>query len=235
MADIAPLKISLVRQDPQSDDCLRACAQMVFAYFKEPITKEEIWKRLHVYKKHSGLRGGYTWDLGRLAIRKGYDPLIMHYDWHWWTKNTVGANSKGKKSLIAALKELKKQKLDWAQKKEVAKEVKYAKAGGKYKIILPSTETIDSYLSARIPVIINVRSEDLYKNPNENYAHSIVVVGKEGINYILRDPYLALEKISSEELKYAWSRTGGWMMVLIPNPTKRQAVKTPKATQRKLL
>src|SRR3972149_3448207 len=53
--DIASLNISLVRQEPKSDDCLRCCAQMIFSYFKDPISKDEIWKKLHVYKKHSGL------------------------------------------------------------------------------------------------------------------------------------------------------------------------------------
>ncbi len=193
---------------------------MVFSYFKEPITKEEIWKRLHVYKKHSGLRGSYLWDLGRYAIKRDYKALIYHYDWHWWNKSVVEANTRSNKSLISALNSINKEKDDWAQKKEVIKDIRYVKSGGKYKFEIPKSDIIDDFLMKRIPVILNVRSEDYYKNPKENYAHSIVVIGKKADEYILRDPYLAVNKMKEDDLIYACIRTGGWMMILIPQPKK---------------
>ena len=37
-----------------------------------------------------------------------------------------------------------------------------------------------------------------------------------GDNYEIRDPLYATSKISSDELLYAWSRSGGWTISFIP-------------------
>ena len=227
--DITPLDIELVRQDPHSNDCLRACALMVFKYFDDSTEKSDIWKKLHVYKKHSGLSGGYFSDLGILAISKNYNVTISHYATHWWNKDVLQAAKKGDKALIKTLKELKKQK-DWAGKKEIAKSISYIKRGGKYKIAYPKLETINELLIHRLPVIMNVQAENLYQEPKEKYSHSVVVTGKKSDKYIIRDPYLAVEEVDKDELYYAWVRNGGWMIVLYPKEKieKRPSVKQPK-------
>jgi ABC-type bacteriocin/lantibiotic exporter with double-glycine peptidase domain len=231
--DIAPLSIPLVRQDPDSDDCLRACALMVFRYFKEPVTKEEVWKNLHVYKKHSGLRGGYLQDFGTYAMKKGFKPAIYHYDWSWWNKDAIDNSQKTNKSLISSLRNLKKEKTDWSDKKNIQKDIDFARKGGIFKTNLPNLFDLDSYLKQRIPVILSVKAEWFYKNPKENYSHSIVVVGKIGDDYILRDPYLAINRMNKLELEYSWVANGAWMLVIVPGKKKKKTI-SPKIKQTKL-
>ncbi len=224
--DISPLPIELARQDPKSDDCLRACALMVFKYFNDPIGKDELWKRLHTYKKHSGLRGGYHQDLGILALKKNYHAEIHHYDYSWWNEDTVSANSKSVKTLIANLKVLKKDKTDWGDKINISKDIKFAKAGGKFIVKLPNLSFIDEYLIKRIPIFLIVREALFYHNPKSDYMHSILVVGKVGNEYIVRDPLYAVDKIHKDELLYAWTNTRGWSMIIYPKePIKLESVK----------
>ena len=212
------IDIPLIRQDSKSDDCLRCCVLMVFKYFGDKITKDEVWKKLHVYKKHSGLWGAYFTDLGKIAIKKGYQATIHHYDWHFWNNNTVDSNNKSTKSLISALKELKKDKKEFGTKKEISKQISYLKLGGLFKFELPNLKVIDSYLHKNTPVIISLWGQDIYKNPKEDYRHTIIIKGKDGDNYLINDSLFALEKIDKDHLDYATKRRGGWMMVIEPKP-----------------
>ena len=222
--NINPFEIKLVRQSPKSDDCLRSCAQMIFNYYADPVTKEVIWKKLHVYKKHSGLTGGYLVDLGRLAIKLGHETIIYHYDWHWWDKNTFEAAKKSTKSLIKSLSDLKKEKSGWGDKRIISKEILYLKKGGKFKLQMPTLSLIDSFLQQKIPVILLVRAEDLYLSPKENYNHSIIVTSKKENLYLIKDSYFALEEIKDEDLLYSWIRGGGWMIVILPKLDKIQVL-----------
>ena len=92
--DIPPLPVQLVRQDPSSDDCGRCCALMLLNFLDDKLSQEEVWHKLHVYKKHSGLFGSYLADIGSLVLSRGHHAVISHCDWHWWDKPTVAAVKK---------------------------------------------------------------------------------------------------------------------------------------------
>lgn len=211
------MNIPLIRQDPESDDCLRCCALMAFKYFGDSITKEEIWKKLHVYKKGSLFgEGAYYFDLGRVALKRKYQTTIFHYDWHWWDKEVVTSLNKGKEQLIEALKKLQEKKTKLGDKGLILKEMSYFEDGGLLKFVFPKLELIDDYLKQEVPTILSVQGQDFYHDPKEDYVHAILIVGKKDGNYIVRDPLYGLEEISSHELSYAWVKTGGWMMVIDP-------------------
>ena len=221
--DFEPLSVPLVRQQSKSLDCLRCCASMVFAYFQDSITKDEIWRKLHVYKKHSGLYGSYSQDFGILAIKHDYQATIYHSDWGWWDKPTVAASKKSIPALVKALKTLIKNNYwKWPQKKVLKKQIRFIQAGGNYVFTPPSLPLIDNYLNKQIPVLLFLNSRDLYEDPSENSLHKVVIIGKQTNNYIIRDPYLALDTISGEQLLSAWTRGGGWMMVVTPLQEKSQ-------------
>jgi uncharacterized protein YvpB len=231
--DIKHISIPLIRQDPGSDDCLRACAYMAFRYFGDDISKDEVWRKIHVYKKHSGLRGGYHQDLGVLALRKNYEATIFHYDYGWWNEDTAQASKKSDKMLISKLKGLKKEKSEWGDKLSIGKDIKFIKAGGKYNFQLPALKTIDEFLIKRVPVFLIVSEALFYHNPKLGYMHSILIVGKRSNNYIVRDPLYAVKQIEAEELLYCWSNARGWMMVIVPKEKKAKDQR-PKARQFKL-
>lgn len=214
--DIAPLPIKLVRQDADSDDCLRCCTLMVLQYFDKVITKEEVWRKLHVYKKHSGLHGGYLTDLGKMALARNYKVSIHHGNWRWWDKATVEAAKKSKATLLKALKQLRQAKKTWGEKKEVSKEINFVNRGGQFHFEIPKLETINGYLYQGCPVILLVCAQELYQNPKEHYIHALVVTGRKGNHYFLKDPYLAIEEISAENLFYAWARASGWLLTIQP-------------------
>ncbi len=218
--DITPLNISLVRQQPGSDDCLRACTLMLFRFNNEKITKKEIWKKLHVYKKHSGLSGIYLTDVGRLVLQKGHKVTIHHNDWQCWDEATMNESKKRSSSFINALKSLKKAKKKWADKKIIDKEIAFVRAGGKFKIQLPKLENIDFHLYRKTPVLLLVRGQHLYHSPKQDYNQGILVIGKKLNKYLIRDPFLAIKELEQDELYLAWARTGGWMLTVIPKEEK---------------
>ncbi len=211
------LSVPLVRQHPESDDCLRCCGLMVLRYFGVKISQQQLWKKLYVYKKGSGLLGGYMQDLGRIVQETGLKATIYHYDWSWWNKEMVKAVDKDSKALILALEKLKKTKTKPSDQKIIQKEIEFVKAGGRFRFEIPELNRIDKFLTRKVPVIITVRAEVLYHDPKENYNHAIVVVGKEKDNYLINDPYLPVKKVAAKELYVAWVRIGGWMLVIEDN------------------
>ena len=212
--DIKPLNVSLVKQDPKSDDCLRCCALMVFNYFKVKTSKNEIWRKLKVYKKQSGLYGAYYTDLGRLAMSKELKAKIIHSDWQWWGNDVVDSLAKGKMNILGSLESLMTLKKKKVLKKLIAKESAFVKEGGKFEFRFPSLEFIDSYLRKGIPIVLSVRGEVIGHDPEDNYEHAIVVFGKPDKEYLIRDPEKGKETMQSEELLFGWDRTGGWAIVL---------------------
>ena len=212
------MDIPLVRQNPKSDDRLRCCALMLFNYYGNRVSREEIWRRLHVYKKHSGLWGAYLCDLGKFATKKGFSSTIFLYDWHFWNQESADACQKSAKACVASLTDLKKEKVGWGDQKVITKEINYVNAGGKFIFDFPSLTTVDGFIQKNVPVIVNVWGQDVYKNHKENYIHSILVVGKVGNNYLVRDPYLAVEEIAKDHLDFMIKRNSGWMMVIEPKP-----------------
>ena len=220
--DITPLEIELVRQKPGSDDCLRACALMIFNHYGDSITKEEVWKKLHVYKKHSGLKGGYIQDLGYLVQKMGYKSSIKHYDWSWWNENIQIALKKGKKSTKKALTALKTEKEHWAEKKMIKKEINYLKKKGAFDFSIPKLIDIDAFLMRKIPVIVLVNAEFYYHQPKIDINQFILLVGKKDGKYITKDPLYATEKIEENELHYSWGKAGGWMIAIKPKTKPHQ-------------
>lgn len=222
-----PSEIKLIRQTPKSDDSLRCCAQMIFHFFGESLKKEIIWKRLHSYRKFSGLEGSFLTDLGLLSIKLGFKPIIYHFDWHWWNKTSFDADKKSNKALITTLKELKKDKGLWADKKIIDKEIKFLEKEGKIISEVPRTELIDNYLIQNIPVILNICPQDFYQSSKEDYRHSILVVGKKENLYLIKDPLMGLEEIDKEQLLVSWIRNGAWMLVILPKTTLKN-IKQPE-------
>jgi len=194
---------------------------MLLNFLGDDISQEEVWRKLHVYKKHSGLYGTYLSDVGSLALSRGHQATIIHNDWHWWDKQTMAAAGKGRSPTVKALRILKQKKKEWGDEKQIDKEIRFAKKGGAYQIQLPKLSAVDTYLQQNLPVILAVRSEELYHDPEETYTHFILVVGKKDNTYLIRDPYLAIEKIEGDELTYAWARQGGWMLVVHPKAQEK--------------
>ena len=218
--ETTPFDIELVRQSPSSDDCVKACTQMILNYYEYNFKKKDIKGGIHSYKKHSGLLGTYFQDVGIFLLKKGFKPQISHYDWQWWDEDQAEAVTGGKKQLIKSLEDLKSDK-DWAEKRVVEKDITFVEKGGHFNFVMPQLINIEASLARKIPVIILVQSEYFYHQPGKGVNHSIVIIGKKDDNYIIRDPLYAVDKINVDELYYAWVKSGGWMLTFPPKEKRR--------------
>lgn len=217
--ETTPFDIELVRQK-SGDSCVKACVQMVLNYYGFVYKKKDIKAKIHTYKKHSGLKGAYLPDVGVYLLKMGFKPYISHYDWGWWGEDQEEAADDGKRQLIRSLDELK-QKKGWAKQRIVDKEIKFLEKGGLIKFTMPSKLNIDSHLMKKIPPLLLVQTEYFYHKPGKAANHSILIIGKKGGTYIIRDPLYAVDKINEDELYYAWAKSGGWMLTLPPKETRR--------------
>jgi uncharacterized protein YvpB len=208
------LPIKLLKQKRNSDDCLRCAFYMAMHYLDSKLTQKDVWERLRVYKKNSGLWGAYFVDAGVIAISEGFESKIYHSDWKWWDKKVVQATKGSKKSLLKALTDFRKTKKKQGHKLMIDKEIDFVKAGGKFISKIPSTKTIDAYLENRTPVIISVSGADLDENPKHDWLHAILIYGMDGDNYLIHDPYIGTRKENKEKVHYAWCKPGGWMLVI---------------------
>jgi len=218
--EITPFDIGLVRQSSSSDGCIKACTQMVLNYYEYRYKKKDIKGGIHTYKKHSGLLGTYLQDVGAYLLKKGFKPEITHYDWHWWGEDQKDAIEGGKKQLLKSLVDLQSEK-DWAEKRVVKKDIAFVEKGGNFKFTMPQLVNIDASLVKKIPVILLVNAEYFYHRPHTEINHAVLVIGKKGNDYIIRDPLYALDKINEDELYYAWAKSGGWMLTFPPKEKKR--------------
>ena len=218
--DTTPLDIELVRQSPSSDACVKACTQMVLNYYEYSYKKRDLKKRIHSYKKHSGLLGTYIQDVGLYLLTKGFKAEISHYDWRWWSEEQQEAYSQSKKQLIKSLEDLKNEK-EWGKDRVVGKEIKFLERGGVIKFEMPALINIDVSLSKNIPPILLVQAEYFYHQPKDDCNHAILVIGKKNNEYIIRDPLYAVDKIVDQELFYSWARSGGWMLTFPPKEKRK--------------
>lgn len=207
------LKVSLVKQNPKSDDCLRCCMLMLMNYLGDEITKEEVWKKLIVYPKKSGMHGAYFTDVGVIAIKRGLKATIYHSDFTWWDKDSLHVMSDSKK-ILKTLTSLKKTKKKKGHAKIIEKEINFAKRGGKFEFAFPNLDNIDKYLRRKTPVIISVNGATLNEDIKQDFLHAIVVTGKRKGKYFINDPFRDNQEVSSDKLLAAWARHGGWMLVL---------------------
>ncbi|MBU4299720.1 MAG: C39 family peptidase [Nanoarchaeota archaeon] len=151
---------------------------------------------------------------GMLSIRAAVILHKMGFETHIRTYNTEILKPEwstiGNIALIKRLEALNKKLVKEKRKANVTvvdSMLYLLKNGQDLKIKFPETKDIIQFLERKIPVLISVWAKTIYGNSDTlaTGGHYLVVIGYDGKNFIVLDPYNGKErKIDESLLLLAW-------------------------------
>ena len=209
------LKLPMKKQKKKSLHCCIVCLQMVMEYFGKKVPLEELVKQIKVYKNI----GTWLADEGKVALRYGFKTFFCYHNSYILDKDTENLSERNVAELKRYLKKFKRNKCKQPvfKTREIRKDIEYIQLGGKFSTKIPNLDLIDSFLKKKVPIIVTLNSNSLDSNPDKRFGHCVVVIGKEGSNYIINDPRLEHPKpykLNKDKLLYAWYLRGSYLLAL---------------------
>ncbi len=218
MINAVNLKVPLYQQEPDSNDCQTMCVQMILHYYGDMASLDEIMLGLQPYMvEKTGMHseGPAIW-----LAKRGYDVQFIVHDYDLMDRQIKGVTDKDVEKLKAKLAKIT-ERADERDKYRLEKLpllIELINAGVKFSSDIPTLKVIDDLLSQQVPVKIGVDARVLRTDPWRKGGHSVVVVGKDGADYILNDPSPNSEgnySIGPNQLLMAWYMGGARTTVIM--------------------
>ncbi|HYK08095.1 MAG TPA: C39 family peptidase, partial [Candidatus Eisenbacteria bacterium] len=172
------LDIKTIKQDKGSVECGLATLSMLYSYYEEDKTLDDLRKELPTVQF-----GTFSPQLGINLLHDGFEVEII-------TRNPLLVERKDKDLSSETLLSKLEEKLAQYKTKDdnytgVDYFIKFMKAGGKVKVKIPDIEDLREELNSNRPVIAFLSNSSLYKeniakklNQPFNYTfHIVLVVG----------------------------------------------------------
>ena len=209
------LKFPTKKQKKKSLHCCVVCLQMVMEYFGKKVNIEELLKQIKVYKNI----GTWLADEGKVALKYGFKTFFCYHNSYILDKDTENLSEKDVNELKKYLKEIKRKKYKQPgfKTREIKKDIEYIKLGGKFSTKIPNLELIDNFLRRRVPIIVTLNSNSLDSNPDKRSGHCVVIIGKEGNDYIINDPrqeHPRPYKLNKDKLLQSWYLRGAYLLAI---------------------
>ena len=209
------LKIPTKKQKKKSLHCCIVCLQMVMEYFGTKVSLEELLKQIKLYKNI----GTWLADEGKIALKYGFNTFFCYHNSYILDKDTENLSEKDINKLRKYLKDIKQKKYKEPgfKKREIRKNIEYIELGGKFSTKVPNLDLINRFLKKRIPVIVALNTNSLDGKPDKRSGHCIVIIGKEGNEYVINDPrleFLKPYKINKDKLVQAWYLRGAYLLAV---------------------
>lgn len=209
------LKFPTRKQKKKSLHCCIVCLQMIMEYFGKKVSLEELLKQIKVYKNI----GTWLADEGKVALKYGFDAFFCYHNSYILDRDTENLSEKDTDKLKKYLKDIKRKKCKEPgfKKREIRKNIEYIGLGGKFSTRVPSLDLINRFLEKRIPVIVALNTNSLDGKPDKRSGHCVVIIGKEGNNYIINDPRLEHRKpykLNKDKLLQAWYLRGAYLLAI---------------------
>ncbi len=209
------IKLPIKKQKKKSLHCCVVCLQMVMEYFGKKVPIEELLKQIRVYKNI----GTWMADEGKIALAYGFKTFFCYHNSCILDKDIENLSEKDVVKLKKYLKDIKRKKYKepGLKRREIKKDIEYIQLGGKFSTKVPNLDLIDSFLKKKVPVIVALNSNSLDGKPDKRSGHCVVIVGKEGNDYIIDDPRLEHPKpykLNKDKLLQAWYLGGAYLLVL---------------------
>ena len=204
------LNVPLIQQREGTYHCQVASLLMVMAYFGDTVSYDELLLELAPYFDEKGMHN----QGASIYLRKrGYETLFAHHDIEMLTPEIENLTEVDIQLLEKSFEETPKDEKNEYRKMKLTLDKEYIQAGGKYSSKLPTLDLIDEYLERGIPVVLGaVRNKALHLKPTAGQGnHAVVVIGKEGDEYLINDPSPQSEGqyfIHKDRLLHAWYSSG---------------------------
>jgi len=183
----------MVWQKRYSVDCALAMTAMIMSYYEDRATVKDLKKSIKVYK-------GGTWmpQHGIHFLDGGYSVEIVSQSTEVFT---LKDRHRSQENLERKLRRLEKEAKEENKRGSGGEGISYPlsrvfnyyalfmEKGGRIRIKIPTEEDIRTEIKAGRPVGANLRSDFLLRNTPRNNNHAMVIVGIEGKNILVQDPY----------------------------------------------
>ena len=213
------LDVPQILQEKGSTNCQAVCVQMILHYYGDMVTIDEIMAGLEPYivdgtGMHS--EGPPIW-----LKKRGYDVTFIAHDYDVIDRQIKDVTDKDVERLEAKLAKITERADDRDQYRleKLPLLIELIKAGVSFDSKIPSLNVIDDLLSQKIPVKIGADARVLRTDPWKTGGHSVVVVGKDGDNYLLNDPSPYSDghySVGPNQLLMAWYMGGARTTVIKP-------------------
>lgn len=175
------LKVRLIRQDKNSNDCGLACVSMLLRYYNINKTITELKSEIKVYENV----GTYEPELAKYLLEQKFEVEIITMNPHLFTKKL---KKKSDKELIFYLDNLAKNTKNRDFKEVEIYFEKVLKLGGKLNIKVPTREDVYDEIKKGNPLLVSVTSNFLFsKKANFNFHYNIITGIDEKYVYV-NDP-----------------------------------------------
>jgi len=173
-------------------NCILACLQQVFGYYKKQISQKEILKSLKKPK-----RGMSVPKAGLFAKKHGFNPLVITNNIYIFDPTWLKLGN------IKLIKNLEKRKkfINKYNQSLIDDYLEYLKANGRTKFDTIRLDLFVKYLSKNIPIVVEIASTFLYKksksikpgqfnNPFKGKieGHGVVIAGFNKNKFKIIDP-----------------------------------------------
>lgn len=176
------LKIQLIKQPKNSNDCGVACVAMIANYYNLQLKYQDIKNELGVYSW-----GTTTPQLGLFFLHHGFNVEIVGLHPALFQSGTKFSNQS---ELMVHLKKMKKVLKDGCDPVTIDHFIKFVKDGGKITPRIPIDNDIETELTASRPVLVPLSHWFLHKTkmlPRFS-VHFNVVCGMNKNNFTVNDP-----------------------------------------------
>ena len=212
-----PLAVPIRHVTKGSNLCQVSTALMVMEYLGDARDKAETESELGAFEpyvrtgKERHSQGVAIWLAGQ-----GYDVRFAHHDLSVLDADMLGLTEKDADVLRRKLEEIPDTDENAFRRKKIGLDLQVIDAGVRYSTSLLDLEFVDEQLARDVPVVLTaVRHNALYPDPTDRSNHAIVVIGKEGDEYLYNDCNRdEAVRIGANQLLQAWYATGAYLMTV---------------------
>ncbi len=179
------LDVPIIYQPDDSLECSVAAMQMIMHYWGDIVDYKALVRDLSewVNEKERHLQG-----IGIYLARRGYEVRLHHHDASVIDENIENLTETGISRLVKRLSAIPDKDETQFRRRKIALDIKFIESGGKYSNKIPTLALIDSSLENKIPVMVCIKLQIWKSNPNIRNNHYVIVVGRDGDEYIINDP-----------------------------------------------
>lgn len=206
------LPVPIIKVTKGSNLCQLAAALMVRAYYGDSVDTEAAEKEiLDFFPFTLGLNERHTQGIALWLARNGYTVSFAHHDLNVLTGETHPPRLE---ELREVYHSLPKEPLTYRVKK-LGLDIQVLEANIPLSHTLPDLDMLDRNLAQNIPTLCIVKQKGLVFNPLDHSTHGIVVIGKEGNDYIYNDNQLnEPQRIHKNKLLQAWYSCGAYTLTV---------------------
>ncbi len=175
------IKVPTIKQKYKTG-CGAAAMSMIYRYFGKNISEKEIVKGVGGLTK----LGSFTTDHALMARKLGFKVICYSYNLEYFDPSYKNLS---RTDFIKKTKSLATKEKRIYNKRELKSILNILKSDIKFKMVIPSLNTIRGFLNKKMPVCVAVNAAILFEKKKDlRIGHFVVLTGYEEEKFYYNDP-----------------------------------------------